>query len=49
MRLTYKCISLINAEIYSYITKQKKKKKTKEEITLPGLRIKFAQNENVFY
>lgn len=47
MRLTYKCISLINAEIYSYITK--KKKKTKEEITLPGLRIKFAQNENVFY
>lgn len=48
MRLTYKCISLINAEIYSYITK-KKKKKTKEEITLPGLRIKFAQNENVFY
>lgn len=45
MRPTYKCISLINAEIYSYITK----KKTKEEITLPGLRIKFAQNENVFY
>lgn len=47
MRPTYKCISLINAEIYSYITN--KKKKTKEEITLPGLRIKFAQNENVFY